>query len=156
MGLIPYRRNDWASNPFRELESIQKEINKLFDFSLIGSPFAESTLLCEQWSPAIDVSDSKDNFLVKVDLPGLTKDKIEISVQGNNLIIKGEKKKDSEIKAENYYKTERYYGGFYRTLQMPAEIDEEKVDAKYQEGVLSITLPKKKDAKTKQFRVNVK
>lgn len=156
MALIPYKKNDWLSNPFRELENLQREMNRLFDFSSNYSPFEESTLLGGQWSPAIDIYDSKDSLLVKADLPGLTKDEIEISVRDNNLIIKGEKKKDTEIKEDNYYKTERFYGSFFRTLQLPMDVDANKVDAKYQDGVLSLTLPKKEESLPKQIKIDVK
>ncbi|MBU1044029.1 MAG: Hsp20/alpha crystallin family protein [Candidatus Omnitrophica bacterium] len=156
MSLVPYRKNTWLSDPFRELENLQREMNRLFDFSFANNPFGETTLLGSQWSPSIDIHESKDNLLVKADLPGLTKDEIEISVQDNNLIIKGEKKKENEVQEENYYKTERFYGSFYRTIQLPSEVDENKVNAQYKDGVLSLTLPKKENAKPKQIRVNIK
>lgn len=156
MALIPYRRNDWLADPFSELENLQKEMNRLFDFSFARRPWGDSTLLGGQWSPAIDVYDSKDNILVKADLPGLTKDEIEVSIENDNLVIKGEKKKDTEVKEENYYKTERFYGSFYRTVELPAQVETDKVDAKYEDGVLSLTLPKKEDAKPKQITIDVK
>lgn len=156
MALIPYRRNDWLADPFSELENLQKEMNRLFDFSFARRPRGDSTLLGGQWSPAIDVYDSKDNILVKADLPGLTKDEIEVSIQDDNLIIKGEKKKDTEVKEENYYRTERFYGSFYRTVELPAQVEADKVDAKYEDGVLSLTLPKKEDAKPKKITIDVK
>ena len=130
MALIPYRKNDWLSDPFRELEMLQREMNRLFDFSLTRNPSEEATLLGGQWAPAIDVYDSKDNIMVKADLPGLTKDEIEVSVHNNNLIIKGEKKKDQEVKEENYYRTERFYGSFYRTIPLSSDVDADKVVAK--------------------------
>lgn len=156
MALIPYRKNDWLSDPFRELEMLQREMNRLFDFSLTRSPMEESTLLGGQWAPAIDVYDSKDNIMVKADLPGLTKDEIEVSVHNNNLIIKGEKKKDQEVKEENYYRTERFYGSFYRTIPLSSDVDADKVVAKYEDGVLSLTLPKKEEAKPKQITIDIK
>jgi HSP20 family protein len=155
MALIPYRRENWWSDPFFELENIQKQMNQLFDFSLSRGPGGDTTLLGGQWAPAVDVYDSKDNLLVKADLPGLTKDEIEVSIQENHLVLKGEKKKDHEIKEENYFKTERYYGSFFRTIPLPSEIDAAKVEAKYQDGVLTLTLPKKEEAKPKQITINV-
>ena len=106
-------------------------MNQLFDFSLTRSPWGDTTLLGGQWAPAVDVYDSKDNLLVKAELPGLTKDEIEVSIHDGNLVLKGEKKKDSEIKEEKYFKTERYYGCFFRTIPLPSAVDANKVDAKY-------------------------
>ncbi|MBU1086803.1 MAG: Hsp20/alpha crystallin family protein [Candidatus Omnitrophica bacterium] len=156
MSLVPYRKNNWLSDPLGELENLHREMNRLFDFSFANNPFGETTLLGSQWSPTIDIHESKDSFLVKADLPGLAKDEIEISVQDNNLIIKGEKKKEHEVKEENYYKTERFYGSFYRTIQLPALVDDAKVEAQYKDGVLSLTLPKREDAKPKQIKVQIK
>lgn len=156
MALVPYRKDNWWADPFSELENLQRQMNQLFDFSLSRSPWSDTTLLGGQWAPAIDVYDSKDNLLVKADLPGLTKDEIEVSIQDNNLVLKGEKKKDTEINEENYFKTERFYGSFFRTIPLPSSVDAGKVDAKYQDGVLTLTLPKKEEAKPKQITINVK
>ncbi|HPB67600.1 MAG TPA: Hsp20/alpha crystallin family protein [Candidatus Omnitrophota bacterium] len=156
MALIPYRRENWWLDPFAELENIQKQMNQIFDFSLSRGPWGDATLLGGQWSPAVDIYDSQDNFLVKADLPGLTKDEIEVSIQNNNLILKGEKKKDGEIKEEDYFRTERFYGSFCRMIPLPDEVDAGKVDAQYQDGVLTLTLPKKEEAKPKQITINVK
>ena len=79
MALVPYRKDNWWVDPFSELENIQKQMNQLFDFSLARSPWGDTTLLGGQWAPAVDVYDSKDNILVKAELPGLTKDEIEVS-----------------------------------------------------------------------------
>ena len=156
MALVPYRRNDMWLDPFSELENLQKQMNQLFDFSLSRSPWGDTTLLGGQWAPAIDIYDSKDNFLVKADLPGLTKDEIEVSVQDNNLVLKGEKKKDTEISEDNYFKSERFYGSFFRTIPLPSAVDSGKVEAAYQDGVLTLTLPKKEESKPKQITIDIK
>ncbi|MDD3374111.1 MAG: Hsp20/alpha crystallin family protein [Candidatus Omnitrophica bacterium] len=156
MTLVPYRKDNWWVDPFSELEGIQKQMNQLFDFSLARNPLGDTTLLGGQWAPAVDVYDSKDSLLVKADLPGLTKDEIEVSIHDGSLILKGEKKKDTEVKEEKYFKTERFYGSFFRTIPLPASVDVNKVDAKYQDGVLTLTLPKKEEAKPKQISIDVK
>ncbi len=155
MALAPYRKDNWWVDPFSELENIQKQMNQLFNFSLSRTPWGEATLLGGQWAPPVDVYDSKDNFLVKAELPGLTKEEIEVSIQDNNLILKGEKKKDVEIDEENYFKTERFYGSFFRTIPLPSEVEVNKVDARYQDGVLTLTLPKKEESKPKQISIDV-
>ncbi len=157
MALIPYgRRNDWLADPFKELENLQREMNRLFDFSFGRGIREEAPLLGTSWAPAVDVYDSKDAILVKADLPGLSKDEIDVSVQDDTLVIKGEKKKDAEVKEDDYYRVERYYGSFYRALPLPAEVDADKVEATYEDGVLTLNLPKKEEAKPKQIRIEVK
>lgn len=155
MALVPFRKESWWADPFSELENIQKQMNQLFDVSLSRNPWGDTTLLGGQWTPVVDIYESKDNILMKAELPGLTKDEIEVSIHDNQLILKGEKKKDTEVKDEKYYKTERFYGSFFRTFPLSATIDVEKVDAKYQDGVLTLTLPKKEEAKPKQITIDI-
>lgn len=158
MSLIPYqnqKRKGWI-DPFSELENIQKQMNQMFDVSLARNPLADVFFSGGQWIPSIDVCENKDNVIIKADLPGLKKEEIELSVQEDHLVLKGEKKKDSEVKEENFYKAERFYGSFVRTVPLPAPVDSGKADAKYQDGVLTVTLPKKEEARPKQIAINVK
>ncbi|MBI4550297.1 MAG: Hsp20/alpha crystallin family protein, partial [Candidatus Omnitrophica bacterium] len=147
MTLIPLRQREsgWWE-PFRDLERIQDEMNKLFDFSLAKSSGKNSTFV---WNPAVDVYETKDHVIVKADLPGMEKDEIQVSVQGDTLIIKGEKKQEKEHKEEDYVRTERAYGSFYRALALPESVDSDKVKAAYKNGVLELTLPKKEEVKPK-------
>ncbi len=156
MTLIPYGKKNWSVDPFSELEALQREMNRLFDLSYSGKSGQDTSLLAGNWSPAIDVYDSKDNLLVKAEIPGLSKDEIHVSIQDDQLVIQGEKKQDQEVKEENFYKTERFYGSFYRSVQLPSAIEADKVNAKYEDGVLSLTLPKKEEAKPKQITVDIK
>ena len=94
--------------------------------------------------------------LVKIDIPGLNKEEMDISIQGDLLTIKGEKKMENEISKERYYKSERFYGSFNRTIQLASEIKENEVSATYKNGVLELHLPKKEEAKTKHITVDVK
>jgi HSP20 family protein len=156
MALVPSKRDGWGIDPFREMESLQKEMNRLFDFSLSRQPFGDTALFSGQWAPAIDVYDSRDSILVKADLPGLKKEEIEVSIQNDNLIVKGEKKRNEEIKEENYYRTERFCGSFLRTIPLPCEVDASRVQANYKEGVLELILPKSEEAKPKKIKIDVK
>lgn len=157
MKLVPRKNQEvWFANPFSELESIQNEMNRMFNFSLGRYFDQDSTLLGSHWAPAIDVFDSQDSILVKAEIPGLKKDEIDVSIQDNTLIIKGEKKQENEVKEGNYCKTERYYGSFYRAVALPSSVDTEKTTANYKEGVLELTLTKKEEAKPKQIKVDVK
>jgi HSP20 family protein len=155
MAIIPWRSEKNAWQPFREVESLQNEVNKLFDFSLGRWPVRSMGLMEGAWSPAVDVFESKDNIMVKADIPGMEKKDIDISVHGDTLAIKGEKKEEAESKEKDYVKTERFYGSFNRALTLPSEVDADKVKASYKDGVLEIILPKKEEAKPKQIKVDV-
>lgn len=156
MSLI--RRNpekNWT-NPFFELERLQNEMNRLFDFSLSRWPERDMGILEGAWSPAIDIYDSRDNIVVKADIPGLSKDEIEVSVHNDTLVIRGEKKREDKIKEDEFVRTERFYGGFHRAVTLPSTVDADKVKAVYNNGVLELTLPKREEVKPKQIQIDVK
>jgi len=156
MALIPWRPREMWWDPFRDLERIQNEINRLFDASLLDLRDRDVGLLEGVWTPAVDIYDSKDNIVVKADLPGMNKEEIDVSVHKNTLIIKGEKKREKEIKEKDFIRTERYYGSFNRVIPLSSEVQVDKVNATYKNGVLEITLPKKEEAKPKQLKIEVK
>jgi HSP20 family protein len=105
--------------------------------------------------PALDVYEQKDELVVKAEIPGLSKDEIDISLDGNMLTIKGEKKKEEEIKEEDYYRCERTFGAFARSVEIPAEVQTDKVSATFKNGVLEIHLPKTEEAKKNVVKVKV-
>ena len=149
------RRRDYYE-PFAELERLHDEVNRLFDFSLGRFPERDIGLLETGWVPAVDVFDSKDNVMVKADLPGLKKDEIDVTIQGDTVIITGEKKHDAEVKENDYVRTERFRGSFHRSITLPTAVDAAKAKAEYKNGTLELTLPKKEEAKPKQITVEVK
>jgi HSP20 family protein len=154
MRLIPWRSRESGVDLFDNLEDFQREVNRLFDFR--SSRPAKDGISAAGWMPAVDVVDEKDSIRVKADLPGLTKEGIEVSVDNGMLTIKGEKKEEKETREKDYIRSERYYGAFHRSFTLPAGVDAQKVNAVYKDGVLDITLPKREDAKTKQIKVDVK
>lgn len=156
MALIPWRPKESWWDPFRDLETIQKEMNRMFDSSLVRWPSRDAGLLEGAWSPAIDIYDSKDNVLVKADIPGMNKDEIEVSVHGDTLILKGQKKQEKETKEKDFVRTERFYGVFNRAIHLPGQVDADKVDATYKNGVLELVLPKKEESKPKQLKIDIK
>jgi HSP20 family protein len=101
------------------------------------------------------VHDSKDNLVVRADLPGLKKEDIEVSIQDGILVIRGEKKEEAERKGNGAVRTERFYGSFHRAVSLPAAVDDAKVKASYKNGVLELTLPKKEEAKPKQIKIDL-
>jgi HSP20 family protein len=148
MALIRWRPRDiW--NPFSDL---QEDINKLFDLSsdrLRG----EGAII---WSPSLDVYEEKDELVVKADLPGLKQDEIDIAIQGDVLTLKGERKQETEVKEKGYYRCERCYGSFQRSVALPYPVDQGKVKATYKGGVLEVRLPKSEEARQKKIKIDVK
>jgi len=152
MKMIPWSRKEG----FNDIENIQNEMNRMFNSSLSRWLDDEKGLLESAWSPAIDVHESTNDIVVMADLPGVTKDDIDVSVHGDLLTIKGEKKQEREEKDKDFVRTERFYGSFSKSITLPAEVDVAKVDANYKDGVLKLTLPKKEEAKPKQIQIKVK
>ncbi|MEM7816784.1 MAG: Hsp20/alpha crystallin family protein [Candidatus Aenigmatarchaeota archaeon] len=152
MALIRWRGREW--DPFKELLDLQKEISNFFDASFETLP----TKISQEatWLPSLDISEDKNNLIIKVDVPGVKQDDIDISISGDVLTIKGERKKEEETKDKNYYRRERFYGVFSRSLTLPNYVDTNKVEANYKDGVLEIVLPKTESAKPKQIKVKVK
>jgi HSP20 family protein len=106
-------------------------------------------------TPALDVYEEKDDLIVKAEIPGLTKDEIDITLDGNTLTIKGEKKKEEEVKEEDYYRCERSFGSFLRSIELPLDLKSDKVNATFKNGVLEIRLPKAETAKKNVVKVKV-
>jgi HSP20 family protein len=131
--------------------SLRDEVNRLFDFSW---PSRDSGLF-SGWTPALDVFDDKDSLVVKVELPGLKKDEINLSLQDGVLAISGERKPERESTEGGTFRTERYFGRFQRSVTLPATVDSNKVSASYKDGVLTVELPKAEEAKPKQIAVSV-
>jgi HSP20 family protein len=109
----------------------------------------------ETATPAVDLYEQKDEIVVKAELPGIDKNNVEVNISNHHLTIKGEKKKEEEVKEENYYRSERSYGAFVRTLELPADVQQEKVKASFKDGILEVRLPKTEEAKTKEIKVKL-
>jgi HSP20 family protein len=140
--------------PYRKSGSIRNEIDNLLH-EFFGGPIHTGPLAGE-WLPAADITETKDRIFVKFELPGIEKKDIDLSICGNVLTIRGEKKHLKDDKDENHYFGDRYYGSFYRTFKLPVDIDECKAEASFDKGVLKITIPKVEEAKRKKIEIDVK
>lgn len=149
MELIKRNQNLW--DPFEIITDLQSDLNRVFNRSLTHSGNWISS-----FAPSVEIHEGDDHLTVHVDIPGLDKKDIRVAVEGKTLILKGNRKQAEEYKSKGYYYSERAYGSFMRTLELPTEIDTAKVKASYQSGVLEITLPKSENAKPKQIDVEVK
>jgi len=134
---------------------IQEEINRLFDWTLGRRSGEDLGLLQGEWVPAIDVAENENSVFVKVELPGMSEKDVDVNILGNTLTVKGEKKKEEEKKEQNYYRLERSYGSFQRSVTLPSAVEAAKCKASFKDGVLEIEMPKKEEAKPKQIKVNV-
>jgi HSP20 family protein len=125
---------------------------------LFESPLAElarTSQILSGWTPALDLYEDKDNFVVKAELPGMKREDIEVSLHEGSLSISGERKSEEKHADAEVYRTERFFGRFQRTVTLPTPVAAAKVKAAYKDGVLTITLPKTEEAKPKQIEVNV-
>jgi len=147
MELTPWR-------PLGELTSFRKEIDRLWNQFLGEVPFAKR--FSEEWLPSVDVSETKDKVLIKAELPGLEPNDVNVSISGNILTIKGEKKKEQEEQDVHHHAVERYHGSFQRAFQLPVDIKTDKVEASFDKGVLTVSLPKAEEAKKKEIEIKVK
>jgi len=140
--------------PFRDVFSTQDRFNRLFNQTL-SQMFGEENGKLGTWAPAVDVFETDQNLVVKAELPGIDPKDVEIRVENNTLFLQGQRKFENEVKEENYHRIERSYGSFTRTFALPGSIDAEKVSADYKSGVLTLTLPKREEAKPKTIKINV-
>lgn len=139
--------------PMRNVTDIQGEVNRLFD-SFFGRPATFSTGE-RMWAPAIDLWETKDELRVAVELPGVSEKDVTVSITGDMLTVKGERRVDSEVKDESYHRLERVYGKFERTVALPMPVQTDKVKATYRDGVLQIQLPKVEEVKPKQIKIDI-
>src|SRR5918996_6443201 len=123
--------------PMRELNTLQGEMNRLFN-----SFFDEEGGNRRRWAPAVDLLEREDSLVLKADLPGLTEDDVHIEVRDSVLTISGERKAEHEDKQNGYYRVERSFGRFSRSLQLPDGVDAERIAASFDKGVLEVTVPK--------------
>jgi HSP20 family protein len=138
--------------PFWEVSRLRREMDRLWEdfFGAMPRPLRP---WAEEWVPAVDVAEAADKLTVKAEVPGLDPKEIDISLVGDLLTIKGEKKSEREEKKENYHLVERSYGSFSRAIRLPAAVDADKIEARYEKGVLTVTCPKKEGVKPKAIAI---
>jgi HSP20 family protein len=142
--------------PFREMEEMERRINDVFGRPLLPAIWRRTPVEEIGWAPAIEMFEKDDKFMVKAELPGMKEEDIDVSVVGDTLTIKGERKAESEVKEEDYYCCERSYGSFTRSITLPSSVDPKNIEASYENGVLEISLPKAAEVKPKKITVSAK
>ncbi len=128
--------------------------NRMFEGLGAVSPFTEENALVA-WTPPCDIYETDKAIVLKVELPGINKEDVSVSIDNNLLTIHGERKFQEETKRENYYRVERNYGEFFRSFTLPNYIEPAKILAEFKEGLLEVNLPKREEAKPKQVEIKV-
>ena len=147
MELMPRRSFGGLTSLRREMDDLW---NRFFsDFPVLRRHEGE-------WAPSVDVSEDKESFIVQAELPGVDQKDVNVTVSGNLLTVKGEKRKEEEKKDEHHHSVERYYGSFQRSFQLPANVQTDKIEATFDKGILKVTLPKTEEAKKKEIEIKVK
>ena len=147
-------RPRWGITPWRPLQELEEWERRLEDS--FGRPMWRFPVEERGWMPAVDVFEKDDKFVVKAEVPGMKEEDIDVSVIGDTLMIKGEKKTESEVKEADYYRCERSYGSFYRSIPLPSTVDTNKIEADFEDGVLEVSLPKSAEVKPKKVAVSAK
>ena len=138
---------------FRDFERMRRDMDRPW-----GSFFQRGVRRTDEdaeWLPSLDVAETKDEIVVKAEVPGMDPKNIDISLSDGLLTIKGEKKQEREEKEEDYHLVERSYGTFTRSIRLPKEVRRDKISASYKNGVLKVTLPKSEEAKQKEIKIKV-
>ncbi len=143
--------NRWI-DPFDLVTDLQGDVNRLFSSTL--HPRSHDGV--GELLPNLEVKEDENQFLVHLDIPGMERKDLDISVSGKILTVKGERKEEESKKGKGYFYSERRYGSFHRSVELPAEVKADKVEAHYKDGVLKLILPKSEKAKAKQIKVDVK
>jgi len=141
MSLVPW-------NPFKDMDFINKEVSNYFENTLF--PFWGKTT-----SPRVDVYQTEKDVIVKAEIPGVSKEDLNIFIDENSIRLSGQTRKDNEFKDENVYRSERYYGSFSRTIPLPVEVKTEQAKAEYKDGILSIVIPKEESTKIKGRKIDI-
>ena len=137
-------------DPFREMMVLRNSVDRVVDRDLALAPANRKAF---NWSVALDIVESEDEYLVRASLPGINPDDLDITFDDNRLTLKGEVKEESEIDETHYHLRERRYGSFASSIKMPSGIDSEKIEASYDKGVLELHLPKVEEVKPKKIAI---
>ena len=142
-------------DPFREMATMQDRINRIFGEVYSRRP-EDDVMSRGEWLPPVDIYENeKQEIVIKAEMPGLKREDIDLRVENNTLTLRGERKRESEVKEDHYHRVERAYGMFSRSFSLPSTVDAGKVSADYKDGVLTVVLPTREEARPRQIQVQV-
>ena len=143
-------RDLFPSQILREMEETARQLDSLFGRPLLSATWRRLPAEEREWTPAVEVFEEEDRYVVRAELPGLKEEDVEVSVGEGTLTIKGEKKTEHEVKEDDYHWSERSYGSFLRTIGFPSNVDADRIEAHHENGVLEISLPKAAEVRPKK------
>jgi HSP20 family protein len=139
-------------DPFRELRSLQDEMNRLFMTNLPRS-IVQEDLASGGWSPSVDIYEGENEIVLEAELPGMSRDDFEVSIENNVITLKGRREFQKKEEGDNYHRVERSYGAFTRSFSLPRSVSAENTTADFKNGVLTVSLPKREEAKSRRIEV---
>ena len=140
--------------PLRELSSLQSDMNRLFNAMFDAPAGGGGQGQLRRWTPAMDLAETEDAFVLRADLPGVSQEDVQIELEDTVLTVSGERKSDHESKGEGFYRVERSFGAFSRSLTLPKGVDAEAVAASFTDGVLEVRIPKPEQRKPRRIAIN--
>lgn len=141
-------------DPFRELRSLQDEMTRLFTGVVPASSGNREEMAHGSWIPSVDIFEDKEHLVLEADLPGMTREDFEISVESNVITLRGERKFEKKAEGENYHRVERSYGSFTRSFTLPQTITAEGAVAEFENGILRVSLPKREETKARRIEIS--
>ena len=150
-------RPRWGLRPWRsaaDIDELERRIDEMFSWPIM--PQWRRGVAERGCMPPIEMYEKDDHFMVRAELPGMKKEDIDISLVGETLTIKGEKKTEEEVKEDDYYFCERSYGSFQRSVTLPSAVDTKRIEAKFSDGVLELSIPKSEEVKPKKVEIKPK
>ncbi len=144
-------------NPFREMEEILDRVNRnMASRPQLQPETGQETMALSDWTPALDISETNQEYRIKMEIPGVNKDAVDVSVNQGVLLIRGERKAETEEKDEKFHRVERAFGQFARSFTLPEDVDDDGISARFKDGMLFLGLKKSEKAKPKSIKINVK
>ena len=144
-----------SQDNFRELESMSNRLNRILNEGHLSTRQPDETVDVADWMPVVDILETNDNFLIQVELPGVEKSAVKLSIEKGVLLISGQRPQGTLSEGMRYHRTERPYGRFERAFRVPDTVDEQKLEADLKNGVLTVRLPKVEKAKPKSIQIAV-
>ena len=145
MGIVKY-------DPFRDLRSLQEEVNRLFSTNFTRA-FGDEGIGRGAWAPSVDIYENKDQIVLEAELPGMKQEDFDLSVENNVITLRGERKFEKTDESDNYHRVERSYGAFARSFTLPQSVSADDARAEYSNGVLRVTLPKREETRARRIEV---
>ena len=142
-------------DPFRDVAALQDRINRIFNDSFGRSRDLDDEVSLYDWRPPVDIYETSDGIVLKIELPGINKEDVSVEVKDNVLTLKGERLLDPEIKDDHYYRKERSFGKFNRSFSLQEPITPDLIKAGFKDGVLTVEIPRPEEEKPKQITVNI-